>query len=138
MKRFLKLYKVVNGEHRLVDYGVASQIDNYRKQGYKMVWSRHHSPVYKVLKEEFDSLWAYLPVSEKVRLHDVAVDQEMSIEERLMLLKAEIVRRPKRTIVVTHRIRAAKKVSLWATIKDKVQEFVDSTIFQPAFAFGHF
>ncbi|MGH0053276.1 MAG: hypothetical protein ACQ5SW_07810, partial [Sphaerochaetaceae bacterium] len=72
MKRYLKLYRVVNGEKRLVDYGVASQTDSYRRQGYVMQWSRTHTPVYKVLKREFDELWFAMPTSEQVRLHDIA------------------------------------------------------------------
>lgn len=34
----VKLYKIINGELRLVDYGVKSQADNYSKQGYIVIY----------------------------------------------------------------------------------------------------
>lgn len=129
----VNLYK--NG--RLVDIGVRSKIAVYRKQGYTVRTADMRSPVDAVLQREFDTLWYYLPDSEKARLHDIAVDDEMSTAERLMLLKAEIVRR-KRTITVTHRVHKPKKASLWTTLKTKMQGFVESLIPEPAFAMAHF
>lgn len=121
----------------LVDIGVRSKIAEYRKQGYTVKTTDIRRPVDAVLQREFDMLWDYLPEKEKARLHDIAVDDEMSTAERLMLLKAEIVRR-KRTITVTHRVHRPKKPSLWATLKGKMQELVESLIPEPVFAMAHF
>ena len=139
MKRFLKLYKVVNGERRLVDYGVASQIMNYHRQGYVMEWSRYRAPVYKVLKREFDELWDNMPVSEQVRLHDIAIDPEMSIEERLMLLKSEIVRYKKQVWVEEPvRVKAHHGRAVMKSIVNKVRTWVSDMMPEPQLAFGHF
>lgn len=146
MKRFLKLYKVVNGERRLVDYGVASQVMSYYQQGYKMEWSRYHSPVYHVLKEEFDALWAMLPAKEQARLRDLTTDFEMGIEERLYLLKSEMVKIHNFAETVEEIeleqeevvVAKPKRPSLFSTIKAKVREFTESLVIEPMFAFGHF
>jgi hypothetical protein len=139
MKRFLKLYKEVNGEMRLVDYGVASQIETYHKQGYHMVWSRHMTPVYKVLKREFDELWYAMPTSEQVRLHDIAIDPEMSMEERLMLLKSEIVRYKKQVWVEEPvRVKAHHGRAVVKSVVNKLRSWVSNMIPEPQLAFGHF
>lgn len=118
----------------LVDIGVRSKIAEYRRQGYKVMTTDTHRPMDVVMQREFDTLWDYLPEREKARLHDIRVDDEMSTAERLMLLKSEIVRRPKRNITVTHRLH--KKVSLWKTLKTKVVEFVDSLLPEPAYVYA--
>jgi len=33
----VELYKIINGELRLVDYGVESQMENYAAQGYIVI-----------------------------------------------------------------------------------------------------
>jgi hypothetical protein len=127
----VKLYK--NG--MLMDYGVRSKIAEYRKQGYKVVTSDARAPIDAVLQREFDPLWAYLPEAEQARLHDIAIDDEMSTAERLMLLKSEVVRKPKRTITVTHTIHR-KKPSIFERIKNTVAGFVESLLPQPAYAYA--
>jgi len=118
----------------LVDIGVRSKIAEYRKQGYTVKTTDMRAPMDSVMQREFDTLWSYLPEHEKARLHDIAVDDEMSTAERLMLLKSEIVRRPKRTITITHRVH--KRSSLWSAIKNTVAGFVESLIPQPAYAYA--
>lgn len=128
----VELYK--NGV--LVDIGVRSKIAHYQKQGYVVKTAATRMPMDAVMQREFDTLWMHLPDSEKARLHDIRVDDEMTTPERLMLLKAEIVRRPKRkvNITVTHRLH--KKVSLWSTLKTKVVELVDSLLPEPAYSYA--
>ena len=36
----VKLYKIVNGELRLVDYGVPSQMETYAAQGYVVIMEK--------------------------------------------------------------------------------------------------
>jgi hypothetical protein len=121
----------------LVDMGVRSKIAEYRKQGYVVKTTDMRVPMDNVVQREFDTLWACLTESEKSRLHDIAVDDEMSTAERLMLLKSEIVRRPKRTITVTHRVHK-KRPSLWSRAKAAMNNFVESLIPEPVFAMAHF
>lgn len=147
MKRFLKLYKMVDGEKRLVDYGARDQAWKYHKQGYMLEWSRYHSPVYKVLKAEFDELWSYLSDDEKARLHDLAYDKELGMEERLQLLHAELsYMNDFDEYLVDEVIEEIEPLpspklprrSLFSFVADKVTEFVESVLVEPMFAFGHF
>lgn len=151
MKRFLKLYKVVDGEKRLVDYGAGGmQAWKYYKQGYVMEWSRYHTPVYKVLKAQFDELWDLLPAEEQARLRDLTTDMEMGIEERLHLLKAETFHLHQLADTIEEDdleelepmeeapVYRPKRPSLFSVIKEKVRDFMEETFIQPMFAFGHF
>lgn len=129
MHNIVKLYKTVNGERRLMDYGVRSRIMEYRRLGYDVELSKTNEPVFAALEKEFNVLWNSLSEFEQRRFHDIKVDDEMSMAERVMLLKAEILR-PRRTITVTHRIR--RKPSFW----DKVKSVIGSLNPIPAFAFA--
>ena len=43
-KKMVKLYKIINGNLVFVDYGVKSQVDNYAKQNYIIMYN---NPKYK-------------------------------------------------------------------------------------------
>ena len=91
----LKLYKIVNGEIRLMDYGVESKREIYIKSGFMIddnnIFGTGHLPVYEHARKEFNLLWDTLGVAEKLRLADIPVEDEMSIYEKLDQLKAEII-----------------------------------------------
>ena len=125
----IKLYKTIRGERRLVDFGVVSKCEYYKAQGYEVEGARPEDTqaLYHVVKAEFDKLWYTLPAEEKRRLADVPMDWEMTIEQKLAILKSEIATRCKRTINVVH-VPAPKKRSLFSNLFNVAKEFVNSLI----------
>jgi len=128
----IKLYRTIRGERRLVDYGVVSKCDYYKKQGFEVEGARpeDRQALYHVVKAEFDKLWYTLPAEEKRRLADIPMDWEMSIEEKVDLLKAEIAYRKKRSITVVHK-PVQKRVSIVATLFGIAKDFFESITPQP-------
>jgi hypothetical protein len=125
----IKLYRTIRGERRLVDYGVVSKCEYYKAQGYEVEGTRpeDNQALYHVVKAEFDKLWYQLPAEEKRRLADIPMDWEMTIEQKLGILKSEIATRKKRSITVVH-VPAPKKVSVFSTLFNVAKEFVNSLI----------
>lgn len=125
----IKLYKTIRGERRLVDFGVVSKCQDYEAQGYEIVGARADDTqaLYHVVKAEFDHLWYTLPAEEKRRLADIPMDWEMTIEQKLAILKSEIATRCKRTINVVH-VPAPKKRSLFSNLFNVTKKFVNSLI----------
>lgn len=133
MNKHLKLYKVINGKRRLIDYGVESQAVAYHKQGYILVRSRFRTPVYRVLEAKFAELWATLSEAEQIRLGDLLYDKEMCLEEKFMLLKSEILSRPK------PKVQEVEEKPFWGpafkawghAIKKRISKFTDEILFKP-------
>jgi hypothetical protein len=125
----IKLYRTIRGERRLVDYGVVSKCEYYKAQGYEVEGTRpeDNQALYHVVKAEFDKLWYQLPAEEKRRLADIPMDWEMTIEQKLGILKSEIATRKKRSITVVH-VPAPKKVSVFSSLFNAAKEFVNSLI----------
>lgn len=125
----IKLYRTIRGERRLVDYGVVSKCQYYKAQGYEVEGARAEDTqaLYHVVKAEFDKLWYMLPAEEKRRLADIPMDWEMTIEQKLGILKSEIATRKKRSITVVH-VPARKRVSLFARLKETATNFINSLI----------
>lgn len=119
----LKLYKD-NGYGKLVliDFGVVSQAAKYKSMGYivELASSDDKQIPYRVVRAEFDKLWYTLPEREKARLRDIPKNYDMSIEEKLGMLKAEIATRRKRSITVVHKRRVS--------FMSKVKSFFNSLI----------
>lgn len=132
----IKLYKTIRGERRLVDYGVVNKCEFYKDQGYEVEGADpgDTQALYHVVKAEFDKLWYTLPAEEKRRLADIPMDWEMTIEQKLGILKSEIATRKKRSITVVH-TPVRKRVSLFSTLfavaKEAAKEVVNSLIPQP-------
>ena len=128
----IKLYRTIRGERRLVDYGVVSKCDYYKKQGFEVEGARpeDRQALYHVVKREFDALWYTLPAEEKRRLADIPMDWEMTIEQKLAILKSEIATRCKRTITVVH-VPARQKVSIFGTLYNMAKNFFESITPQP-------
>ena len=121
----IKLYKSIKGQDRLVDFGTINQIHIYRQLGYKIKCADNtdNQRLYKVVRSEFDALWATVPEAHKIRLRDLNSHSysEETIEEKLVMLKAEITRikRIKRTATYTR-----PKV----TWRDRVCSFINTLI----------
>lgn len=128
----IKLYKTIRGERRLVDFGVVAKCQYYKAQGYEIEGAAHDDKqaLYHVVKAEFDKLWYTLPAEEKRRLADIPMDWEMTIEQKLGILKSEIATRNKRSITVVH-APVRKRVSLFSTLFVIAKEAVNSLIPQP-------
>ena len=122
----IKLYKNVNGERRLVNFGVLSCAYIYVRQGYEVEWvgEGDTQKLWSVVKAEFDGLWSTLSHSEQVRLADIPMDDEMTIEQKLAFVKAEIASRPRRVAPVYK----ARKASMWERITGFVNNCVSSNL----------
>ena len=128
----IKLYKTLRNERRLVDFGVMTKINEYEAMGYEAVICEEddNQALYHVKKAEFDALWYTMPAEEKRRLADIPMDWEMSIEEKVSIVKAEIACRKKRSITVVHK-PARKKVSIFGTLYGIAKDFFESITPQP-------
>lgn len=120
----LKLYRKVRNELRLVDFGVISQAPKYKAMGYviELADTNDNQKLYCVVKAEFKALWYTLPDDEKHRLADIPNDWEMTIEQKLALVKAEVSTRKKRSITVVP--RRVKRPSLFSVVKDFFQSLI--------------
>lgn len=114
----LGLYK----NDKLMDYGVVNRWEEYEYAGYDVRIIKGKRPaLYRHAKAEFNALWKKLGIYQQKRLADIPVDDEMTIYEKLAMLKAELAtieaQRRKRNFTYVRRI---KKESLWSRIKSEV------------------
>lgn len=117
----VKLYKTINGERRLVDFGTINHVETYYAMGYEVVpCPNDNQRLWRVVKSEFDAIWNTLPAREQKRLADLNSTGygEETIEEKLTMLKAETVRLRKPVV------RRPRKL----TWRDRMVNFINTLI----------
>lgn len=130
----IQLLKKINGNLEVVDYGCERLIGAYIKRGYTVRKVNGNPYINLNLRKEFEELWASLPASEQIRLHDIRIDDEMTTEERIVLLKAEIATRARKRASVVKPVYVQKKITLSEQIKSDVSYLYNAV--KSFFTFG--
>lgn len=126
--RKVKLYKLVNGMLRLVDYGVVNKISIYEGKGYTVeVVADDRQATWVAEKAEFKVLWNSLSAYHKRRL--VAIPTaDSSIRTKLVELKAEIAKINDYIMMAACHRRAVKRAVKRASFMASIANFLN-TIF---------